>query len=310
MTERTGLRVRRLGARLLALDDVDLGHNPGSALRGALAAALRDRRCDDDATWNSSHRRHCPACLFLAGADPAWPRGRDLPRPYTIEPVTPRVAAGEQWSFSLTLIGPAIELNEAVIDAVELAAARGIGRGRGRSVLLEAVWLSPIDDLGASVADDERITASTEPVETLTIAFRTPLRLTHRGKLVRSPNLEVLVQRLLERLEALSLLYGDDPPPPAVWRARRAAVQPVAQGAVLEHDATRWHDAWSGSRRSGTITPTGGIVGEARWRGDLTALIPWLRWGAAVHVGKNAVKGDGWIALSAVSASPPSRRGE
>ncbi|MCS6800675.1 MAG: CRISPR system precrRNA processing endoribonuclease RAMP protein Cas6 [Chloroflexota bacterium] len=297
MNARTGLRVQRLQIQLQARDDVDLGRNPGSTLRGALAAGLFARWCHGGPSSAPCHWRHCPACFLLLAADPHRHRGQAVPRPYALEPGPARVEAGALWSFSLTLIGPAIELGEAVVDAIAWAAGRGFGRGRGRSTLLASRRIPPISGAAVGVLDDDAVSASCAPAARLTVTFRTPLRLVHRGALVKRPDLVVLTHRLLERLEALSACYSVAPPLASVWRERRAEIAAVARAAQLVEERTRWVEAWSGSRRTGTRTPTGGIVGAAVWQGELTPLVPWLRWGEAVHVGKNAVKGDGWMVV-------------
>lgn len=55
----------------------------------------------------------------------------------------------------------------------------------------------------------------------------------------------------------------------------------------------------SGSRRRGNATEIGGTLGHVTWQGNLTPLLPWLYWGQSLHVGKDAVKGDGWYRIEA-----------
>ena len=44
-------------------------------------------------------------------------------------------------------------------------------------------------------------------------------------------------------------------------------------------------------------TPIGGLVGQVTLAGDLAPLRELLVWGSLIHVGKNAVKGDGWYMI-------------
>lgn len=301
MTARTGLRAQRLEFQLVAVDPIDLGRSPGSTLRGALVASLREGWPCDPPARDAYHWRECPTCLLLGAVEPAFHRGRDLPRPYAIEPRTNRAEAGEVWSFSLTLIGCAAQFEAMVVEAVAAAAGRGIGRKRGRSLLLTTRWISPTGGAPLTVLDDATLPMADLPTHALALTFHTPLRLIQHGRLVRQPHLDVLVQRLFERLEALSVQYGSDPPAPEMWQHHRRETELVASAAELLDDRTHWHDAWSGSKRTATVTPTGGLVGSAVWRGDLTPLLPWLRWGEALHVGKNAVKGDGWFSVESVA---------
>jgi hypothetical protein len=64
-------------------------------------------------------------------------------------------------------------------------------------------------------------------------------------------------------------------------------------------DETRWIDVVSYSSRSHQRTPIGGLVGCVILEGDLAPLRELLVWGMLLHVGKNAVKGDGWYQIAA-----------
>jgi hypothetical protein len=68
---------------------------------------------------------------------------------------------------------------------------------------------------------------------------------------------------------------------------------------MLADDKTRWIDVVSYSSRSRQRTPIGGLVGQVTLAGDLALLRELLVWGSLIHVGKNAVKGDGWYTISA-----------
>jgi hypothetical protein len=69
----------------------------------------------------------------------------------------------------------------------------------------------------------------------------------------------------------------------------------------LTANQTRWQEVWSYSARQERRTPIGGLVGRARYRAARevwTELLPYLLWGSIIHVGKNAVKGDGWYSIA------------
>jgi hypothetical protein len=76
-------------------------------------------------------------------------------------------------------------------------------------------------------------------------------------------------------------------------------------------DRTHWVHLESYSTRQRRATPIGGLVGAAVYEGDLAPFRPWLVWGQFTHVGKNAVKGDGWMRVEAADLcpSPPSLKG-
>jgi hypothetical protein len=123
----------------------------------------------------------------------------------------------------------------------------------------------------------------------LAIRFLTPARLVDGGRLVRRPDFRILMQRLLERLSALAREFCDTPLALDFGGLihQAAAVQLVA-------DDTRWVELESYSTRLGRATPLGGFIGQATFAGDLAPFLPWLLWGQFTHVGKDAVKGNGW----------------
>jgi hypothetical protein len=158
--------------------------------------------------------------------------------------------------------------------------------------------------------------AKPEPVE-LSLHFQTPLRIIEHNRLLKAPHFSPIFHRLLERLLALSREFSPVNEPPAVAPgaeginegradadpepASQAALLALADTVELVTDQTRWQEVWSYSARQGKQTPIGGLVGLATYRAPRRiwqALLPYLLWGAIIHVGKNAVKGDGIIAVS------------
>ena len=156
----------------------------------------------------------------------------------------------------------------------------------------------------------------------LTLEFRSPTRLIAQSQLMRRPDLRTLIARLSERLDALQREYGepvqaqpstlapiaagrvgsdepsaeppaDDPTADRSALHRRARLLDLASQAQLAQDETRWVDVASYSSRQHRATPIGGFIGRATYMGDLAALRELLVWGEILHVGKNAVKGDG-----------------
>jgi hypothetical protein len=66
---------------------------------------------------------------------------------------------------------------------------------------------------------------------------------------------------------------------------------------VVENELV-WEELRSYSTRQRRGTPTSGLLGtvvlEAK---DWSPFWPWLAWGQFIHVGKDAVKGNGWYEL-------------
>ncbi len=233
-----------------------------------------------------------------------------------------RLDPGQSFLTDLNLFGRAIAFLPYIVLSMPVLEGGGIGRplqvngGRRGRFRFESIDL--IDPFGERtqrlyakgttqfaapklVVTPEMVTAraATLPSDRLTLHFLTPTRLTAEGKLVHRPDFRVLVVRLAERLDALECEYGDshavsDQPKHQIARDRYLRLAAQAERVRLVADNTQWVDVASYSARQGRATPIGGVVGSATFAGDITAeLRELLVWGELIHVGKNAVKGDG-----------------
>ena len=62
-------------------------------------------------------------------------------------------------------------------------------------------------------------------------------------------------------------------------------------------DSTRWVDSSRFSRRRQVSQDLSGFVGEVTFEGNLEMFLPYLKLGEYLHVGKNAVFGNGWYEI-------------
>ena len=62
-------------------------------------------------------------------------------------------------------------------------------------------------------------------------------------------------------------------------------------------EATRWVESSRYSRRREVIHDLSGFVGEVTLKGELETFLPYLKLGEYLHVGKNAVFGNGWYEI-------------
>lgn len=311
-----GLEVYHIRFEVRSLERVQFSGAPGSALRGALYHALSRQFCADaGARHLPDHHAACPVCWLLATEDPQQERGRDLPRPLAIRPPSGAAVfeAGVDWSFGVVLAGQrALASFPHLVRAVQEMGASGVGSGRGRFRLLDVHEANPLLGSDRSLVRERRVTPPQTPVtaqqvtaraqvlpqRTLTLRFLTPLRVGEKDQLMRRPDLGVLTRRLLERCQSMAVHYGRSNPAAQErenWRNLSLYLSEVAERARLVANETHWEDAWSGSRRTGRMSPLGGLVGLARWEGEIAPLIPWMLWGQSLQVGKSTVKGNGWF---------------
>jgi len=286
----------------------------GSALRGALYNVLSDNFCTaPDGPHADGHAENCPVCWLLALENPDNPRGRNLPRPITIRPPHPGIYKQNQtFQFGITLIGTAQNLFPYVARAVARMGKAGVGRGRhqgkGRFALEAIHEVNPLIDASRRLLDVKTIRQPTLHVtaqriqeqvppkaDTITIELLTPIRLTARKQLVKRPDPDIFMSRLVERCQQLVLHYAQPSTSADSGTWQQAYQQLTAQAAswTLAYNETRWVEVFSGSRRHGRSTPISGLVGRFRWEGDISMAYAWLLWGQSLHVGKDAVKGNG-----------------
>lgn len=305
----------RLGFHATALTDLTLNPFKGTAIRGLLGHHLRPLLVAAGTTPEAAD------CLFgdLWGRAmlPSDDRGKvpEKSRPYVVvPPLSTRrfFACGESLQFGIHLFGAAIDLARPIIDAFErggrecglsgavLAGATGRTTERNRFGLefVEAterggrrriVWSR--DRLHAAVLPVLRLADVAQGkvgVRELEIEFVTPTNLRSNHRHYDRADLGRLVEQILSRARALALDHAGVDLDPTL-----AALVDAAAGMRLVSDRTRWVSFRRSSSRQGEYVNVGGLVGSARWVGELDSLLPVLELGRILGVGKTAVSGCG-----------------
>jgi hypothetical protein len=313
-----------------------LNEHQGSAIRGALYHALRTRFC----AFARDPQVECAACALVATCpvamlvstfDPNSARGRDVPRPYTIQPPLPgsghpvgrrddhlifRYEPGEPLTFGLTLYAQAMQLFPYVVLAAHHLEEGGIGRrasdahgqrgtfairsidaenplsGERRPVVRRGSHQVEVPDIPITHA---QVMAQPVPQGAVNLRLLTPTRLVEQGRLVKPQAFcfRPLFQRLLERLESLSAHFSDTP-----LGVDFAALLAASEQVRVVSNRLAWEDVRSYSTRRRAESPVGGLLGSVSLEAeDWSPFWPWLVWGQFVQVGKDAVKGSGMIAV-------------
>lgn len=311
------LVVHHLRFTLQAQSHIHLGPQAGAQIRGALWAALRQFACTAPVTqFTPEHVWHCPMCRLMALETAQAARGANPPRPFAIQPpLGQRIEEdqlfypGDTFTIGVNLFGDAADLFPYVCQAFRRMGEIGIGYGRGQFGLIQVQAIDMLDGNTCNLLDGTRIlplpglpltqekvkqAAAALSTRSVTLHFLTPTEIRHQGNVVTKPDLASLIARLLERCQALELYYTADPTPQPLWRERYLALSELAQQVKVAHRETRWVRVQSGSRRTDSRTAVSGFVGTVRFEGILEPFREWLLWGQSVHVGKNAVKGNGW----------------
>lgn len=308
---------------------IALHEHKGSALRGAFFHALRGRPNHPDwrgfcANQAAVDCRDCPliegcaVAQLLAPHNPDGTRGDQIPRPFTVKPpLEDKVdwLPGEPFRFGLSIVGDAIRLIPYVLMAVHQGMLHeGLGRrdrlndfraGSFRVTQVRAIHslhgkAQSLWQEGEKVVqrpalkvqhDDVLAHAATLSTERLTLHLKTPMRLEVKKKPLRHFHFRTFFQRLMERLGGLGIsVGGGNPFPDPAERQRLLALA----DAITVTDQTYWEELSGYSTRQNKAVYLSGLMGKVTVAGDLTPFLPWLVWGAQLHVGKDAVKGDGW----------------
>ncbi len=305
-----------------AVEPLRLNEHTGSAIRGAFYHALWNGFCMNRqarACGECPLVATCPVAFLVSTLNQQSERGADVPRPYTVQPPLDGktdYAPGETLSFGLTMFARALTLFPYVVLAVQRLENGGLGKrveenGRRRGTFkVRRVWAEnplsgerrPVLQQGETMVQVPDIPVTNEQISKLanqqianqrvTVEFLTPLRLVEGGQLVKRIAFRPFVQRLHGRLTQLSAEYSDTP-----LADDFREVMAVACAVRVVQDETRWVELESYSTRLGRSTPIGGLVGRVTFEGELAPFIHWLIWGQFTHVGKDAVKGNGWYRI-------------
>jgi len=318
------LTTHHLRFSAVATAPLELDQHSGAAIRGALTTALWERFCTNKAAPACAPCplvRVCPVAALVAPLrEDDQPGGDQRPRPYVVRPPLDGARAyapGEVLSWELGLIGQAAHLFPYVVMAAQELARQGLGKRvsandyrRGTVAVREISAVHPLTGAqqplfrsGAPIVQtpglpvgpaDVAARAQALPENRITLHFKTPLRLIDNRQLVKRITLRPLIQRLMRRLDDLSIAYGDGP-----LQLDHRALLALADQVQTVDQYTRWVDLVSYSSRQHKHTPIGGLMGYATFEGYLEPLRELLVWGSLIHVGKNAVKGDGWYEIVA-----------
>lgn len=303
--------------------------NKGNAIRGGFGNAFRKLVCVD-MRWECAQcslRFSCPYTKvfnpFIPPDASQFSGNQNIPRPFVFKPplsTQGRYQRGEPLVFDLILVGQAVQYLPYFIVAFRELGASGFGLNRARVQLarVDAVGrdgtasevydgtanvVRPADSITLEVLSAPHLLAGGDSAvgdngKQLTLEFLTPTTLKtgstvgRAAETVHRPAFHHVFKRLRDRINALATFYGSGPLPADFKNLGRAAeqVETVA-------DQTRWLERSRVSRRRGVEHDLSGFVGAITFRGDIDPFLPWLRAGEYVHVGKNAVFGNGWFVI-------------
>ena len=224
------------------------------------------------------------------------------------------LAAGDQISFGLVLMGQAIELLPYIVFAVTEMANRGLGVDRARFELSEVLMIgaagkkSLVYSNGAeriTVRSDARVSLSElirrrldqlrETVslkrDSLTLRFTTPTRIRVKADLQIGLPFEMLVRNLLRRISMLCAVHGRAP-----LELDYSGLIKRASSVETISSRLKWCDWERYSNRQGRKVAMGGFIGEIRYAGEIfDEFLPLMIVGEILSVGSGTVFGLGRV---------------
>lgn len=296
------LQVRPLRFEFQAVDSISFP--PGQAanmFRGAFGEIFRRIACQPDCPG----ARTCPRARDCAYARMFEPRGDahspsgfgDHPRPFVLRAAAldgKHCEAGQNFSLEANVFDPEIPARQYFADAFGQLCHEGLGRGRPRIGLVDAVEL-PLVEVD--------LTAPAWPVCGIKISFLTPTELKIGGETLREPRFDALLKRTRDRVAGLIGLYQTPAPSDTVdfrgMGARATAIR-MSAGRIEQVDLERR------SGRTGQRHSLGGFTGEAEYEGDLAEFLPWLEAARWTGVGRLTVWGNGMLQVEVL---PPASIG-
>ncbi len=280
----------------------------GGVFRGAFGHSFKKAVC---ALKKNSDCNACilkQQCIYIIIFNPPAPSGfpdaakyRQAPPPYVLNPPVENrevFRPGDNLTFNMVLMGRAIEAIPYFIYSFIEMGEKGLGRERGKFELEKVEVFN--DEHYTQIYDSETGTLKDfndsnhaspytdySNVRNLTLKFLTPLRLKEKNSLVTDLNFALLFERLMHRLELLSLFYGNE-------QVKAAKDLPdKASGIEVRHKNLHWYEWGRYSSRQKDLMKLGGLKGEISFEGNLTSFMPYLKLGEAVNIGQGTSFGLG-----------------
>lgn len=298
--------VVRYRAHALVAQPIRLPDFSGSILRGIFGHALRKTLC-------ITGKEQCSDCPLYRSCDypfifetpPPTDAERiysDIPHPYVIEPPLGEriLQKGDALDFSFVLIGPALSRFSLIAGAWQQALRRPIASQHGGTASLQTICLEDgqvVFDTGAhkSAPHPQQIAIPPVPedLDTVTLAFRTPLNLRHQGHYLGPNDLSVkdLLRALIRRVGDLCSLLLQQPLQLDIPRLLDTADDLEVRSDLRAQGWQRY------SNRQRQHMPVAGVTGFWQLTGDLSTLWPFLYLGQWLHVGKKTTFGLGHYQL-------------
>lgn len=302
----------RLGFSIKAIDTLHLYQFSGSTLRGAFGNVLKNIIC----IHSNKSLRVCDSCILKSACiysyifeTPVKYTGTSnrmytnfAPHPFVIEPPLinreQEYKKGQSVTFHFILISDSLKLLPYFIHTVKKIGEVGLGKYRSKFEL-QKVWVDSNSEKIDIYSKNKRTLSLEYPVkkysyftdmttssDTLKIQIITPVRMKHKGHLVRSIEFPIIVTNLLRRITSFDQGKSKDSVEIKDMINKSKEVKKI-------YDITKWADYERYSFRQKSRMKLGGLIGEVHFQGSFNLFYPYLKVGEYIHLGKNTSFGLG-----------------
>jgi len=224
------------------------------------------------------------------------------PHPFVIEPPLinreQEYKKGQSVTFHFILISDSLKLLPYFIHTVKKIGEVGLGKYRSKFEL-QKVWVDSNSEKIDIYSKNKRTLSLEYPVkkysyftdmttssDTLKIQIITPVRMKHKGHLVRSIEFPIIVTNLLRRITSFDQGKSKDSVEIKDMINKSKEVKKI-------YDITKWADYERYSFRQKSRMKLGGLIGEVHFQGSFNLFYPYLKVGEYIHLGKNTSFGLG-----------------
>ncbi|MCL2485336.1 MAG: CRISPR system precrRNA processing endoribonuclease RAMP protein Cas6 [Endomicrobia bacterium] len=288
---------------LTASEDMLLPSYKSSMFRGGFGRVFKSLNCVNRI---SKDCQTCPiknSCSYFY----IFEEKTYIPMPYIISSEfndKRKYSKGEIITFELTLFGKAREyLPHFIFSFIELGVSTGLAKkqykykltqvsGETGNIIFDGEKFvnNAFEENQRDAAKKNTAAAEDNPANTVTLSFKTPLRLSVKHVLTPANkiNFELIVKALTSRINAIAKAHcGYDPmlnPVPLIKKAKDIKIK---QNGLVWTDWTRY------SNKQKTQMDFGGLLGDIIFEGDFSDFMPYLNLGQKIHIGKNTTFGLG-----------------
>jgi hypothetical protein len=287
------LKLVKLGFEAEVVTKVLLPGFLGNTIRGSLGNALAGKYCKKQDKMSCGDCERSAACIYSVMFKSVYRDAEftSAPNPFAIDvdgSNRREYGNGDIIRFSVLLFGSATRFAEETVLAVR-AIFDGVFGGAKRALTLRRVYDgytdAPVFVNGSVRAPKPAVWSdegadSIERTTEIEIEFITPTQIMRASELVSEIDFETLIDSLFNRISSITDIYGDGEfvlPYRLPFRKPQVTTKQALRKVTIKQERQ----------------PIVGMVGKAKYSGELTRYMPYIDLGTQLHLGKMTTRGCG-----------------